>query len=153
MMKHITIIRLNPGHAGALSGMLTSASPGHSKFFTPFDFSEESVRNILIKAESDHYYGIIADDDLAGFFMLRGFDEGYKIPAFGVWISEEYQGIGLSKLALHHCFAVCRSNNVKTIMLKVYPDNLRARRLYEKMGFVFRHVDERNGNLVYFKEL
>ena len=34
--------------------------------------------------------------------MLRGFDEGYEIPSYGVWISSKYANKGLAKLTLQY---------------------------------------------------
>lgn len=149
----IAINRLMPADAIGLYEMFNAASPDYSRYFTPFDLSLPTIQTVLEKAKQDHFYGIRAGTALVGFFMLRGFDEGYKIPGFGVWISESCQGLGLSTLAIHFCCAVCRLNGVSELMLKVYPDNIKARHLYEKLGFTFKDIDVRNGNLVYFKEL
>ena len=151
--QFITIKKLGLSHAKELSELLTTASPDYSRYFTPFDFSLSSIQRIFEKVENDHFYGIMANDRLMGFFMLRGLDHGFTIPTFGVWIAEQYQSLGLSKLAIHYCCSVCRVNKISKLMLKVYPDNLNARQLYEKMGFVFQYIDEKNENLVYLKEL
>ena len=152
-MRYITVTKLSFDDAEILSKLLTTASPDYSRYFTPFDFSLSTIQFILDQTKNDHFYGIKVNDELVGFFMLRGLDQGYKIPAFGLWVAEKYQSMGLSKLAIHYCCSICRINNINKIMLKVYPDNLKARQLYEKMGFVFHYIDEKNANLVYLKEL
>ncbi|MFZ4521215.1 MAG: GNAT family N-acetyltransferase [Bacteroidales bacterium] len=149
----LTVTRLSGDHAEELTDMLLSAPAGYSQYFTPFEFSLPVIRGIMEKAEKDHYYGIRVNGSLAGIFMLRGLDKGFPIPAFGVWIAEKFQGLGLSKLAIQHSISVCRLNKINKLMLKVYPGNEKARKLYERMGFVYQYVDEKNANLVYYKEL
>jgi RimJ/RimL family protein N-acetyltransferase len=84
--------------------------------------------------------------------MLRGFDEGYEIPSYGVWISSKFSNRGLSALTLHHAFAFCKLNGIKILLLKVHPENVVAKKLYESLGFVKIGVDERNGNFIYHKK-
>ena len=149
----LTVAELTGDNAQEILDMLLSAPAVYSQYFTPFEFSLPVIRGALEKAERDHYYGIRVNGSLVGIFMLRGLDQGFAIPAFGVWITEKYQGLGLSKLAIHHSISVCRLNKISTLMLKVYHGNEKARKLYERMGFVYQYIDEKNANLVYYKEL
>lgn len=88
---------------------------------------------------------------LVGFYMLRGFDEGYTTPSYGVWIAPEYSSKGLAKLTLSHAFAFCRLHRINKLMLKVYPDNAVAKKLFEKNGFVLSKAAPKNKKLVYYK--
>ena len=144
--------RLRPGDAKALSRLLLSAPPGYSRFFIPFDFAFASVAAILRRAKDDLFFAIEAGGDLAGFYMLRGFDQGYEVPAYGVWVAPAYQSRGLATLTLLHAFALCRMNGIGRLMLKVHPENAAAMRLYEKMGFMRTGIDAGNGHFVYHKE-
>lgn len=152
-LKDIYISPLNPADAGELSALLSSSRKEYSKHFIPFPFALVSVKNILSEKKLDRYFGLRLDDILVGFYMLRGFDKGYQIPSYGVWIAEEYSGRGLSKLTLQHAFAFCKLNGIKKLMLKVAPDNLAAKRIYEIFGFIYSDVDEKIGHLIYFKDL
>lgn len=152
MAVEVSLRRLRPRDARALSRLLLSASPGYSRFFIPFDFAFASVSSILRQAKDDLYFGIMAGGDLAGFYMLRGFDQGYEVPAYGVWVAPAYQDRGLAALTLRHAFSQCRLNGIGRLMLKVHPENAVAMRLYETMGFVRTGVDARNGHFVYHKE-
>ena len=78
--------------------------------------------------------------------MLRGFDEGYQRPSFGVYIDQQYANKGLSKLALDYCISWCRLHDTPALMLKVHPDNLFAIRAYQKAGFGFVEVCPRTGH-------
>lgn len=148
----IEIKVLNPSFAKTLSDELAKESKEYLKYFTPFDFSFSSVEKILSESRMDKYFGIFINNNIVGFYMLRGFDKGYEIPSYGVWISSGFSNIGLSKLTLYHAFAFCKLNRIKTLMLKVHPENVVARNLYESLGFVKVGLDERNGNYIYHKK-
>lgn len=105
------------------------------------------------KKIKDHYWGIYAANELAGIFMLRGFDEGFEIPSYGVLIAKEFSGRGLSRLSLQYSIAFCKLNNIKTIMLKVHPDNIIAKNIYENFGFEKVGTDKKNDNYIYNKKL
>ncbi len=91
-------------------------------------------------------------ETLAGFYMLRGFDQGYRVPAYGVWIAPEYKNRGLAALTLAHAFTLCKLNGIKRMLLKVHPRNVKALRLYESMGFVRTGNDPKNGHFVYHRD-
>ncbi|MBT8393056.1 MAG: GNAT family N-acetyltransferase [Ignavibacteriaceae bacterium] len=153
MNKTIEIKELGLRDASLISNALLKEKSEYLKHFTPFEFSVESFAKILSNAKKDRYFGIYVSDELAGFYMLRGFDEGYEIPAYGVWISSEFSNKGLSKLTLYHAFSFCKINSIKNLMLKVHPDNKIAKALYESLGFIKVGVDEKNDNIIYHKAL
>ncbi len=80
--------------------------------------------------------------------MLRGFDDGYTRPSFGVYIAERYTQRGLATLALHHALSWCRWNQIPAVMLKVHPDNRYARQTYERAGFQIVEPCPRTGHLI-----
>jgi ribosomal protein S18 acetylase RimI-like enzyme len=135
--------------AGKLSVLLQAQSSSYMQYFTPFEFNETSISNILSQAEQDVYMGLLWGDELAGFFMLRGWDAGYAVPAYGVTIGEAFRGAGLGRITLEMSKAICRLRGAKQIMLKVHPENSVAKRLYESVGFVQTGIDPKNANLVY----
>jgi RimJ/RimL family protein N-acetyltransferase len=104
--------------------------------FTPFAMSSGEWRARLAAAEADRYWVIVDDSRIAGFFMLRGWDEGYSRPSFGIFVGARDQGKGLAKAALDHAIAWCQSTKSATsIMLKVHSGNTAARSVYEAAGF------------------
>ncbi len=153
MLKNVELKELQSNQASNLSALILSASRAYTKYFTPFSLKEDSIKKIINEAIKDKYFGIFVVDHLVGFYMLRGFDEGYEIPSYGVWISEKYSGLGLSKLTLQHAISFCKTNSIKKIMLKVHPENTIARNIYESFGFINEGVDKKNSNLIYYKNL
>jgi RimJ/RimL family protein N-acetyltransferase len=133
--------------------MESSSNGNGTKYFTPFSFEEDSIKKIINNAVNDKYFGIFINDELIGFYMLRGFDEGFEVPSYGVWISDKFSGLGLSKLTLQHAITFCKINNIKKIMLKVHPENIIAKSIYEAFGFKQEGFDDNNSNLIYYKSL
>jgi RimJ/RimL family protein N-acetyltransferase len=152
-INSIEIKELNAEDADLLSRALLSEKSEYLKHFTPFEFSVDSIKRILSSVVKDKYLGIFLGNKIIGFYMLRGFDDGYEIPAYGVWISSDFSNKGLSTLTLFHAFSICRLNNIKTLMLKVHPENKIAKKLYESLGFVKIGIDKRNDNFIYHKLL
>lgn len=152
-INSLEINELTSDHASILSRKLLEENKNYIQHFIPFDFSEISMKEILNKKKTDKFFGLFLNKELIGFYMLRGFDQGYDVPSYGVWISSNYANRGLSKLTLYHAFSVCKLNKINTLMLKVHPENTIAKKLYEKLGFVKVGIDEKIGHLIYKKNL
>jgi len=119
----------------------------------PFNFNYVTIKEILNKKKDDKFFGLFTDNSLIGFYMLRGFDEGFDIPSYGVWISKKYSAKGLSKLTLQHALSFCKINEIKKIILKVHPENKIAKMIYENFGFINEGIDPKNNNLIYYKDI
>lgn len=152
-LLQLELKKLNIKNAEELTDLLQSSDEEYTKYFIPFKYDLPTISNILKNKNKDQYYGIYFNSVLIGFYMLRGFDAGYDIPSYGVWISKEYSSKGISKFTLQHAISICKLNNIKRIMLKVHPDNLTAKKIYEDFGFVNEGVDGKIGHLIYFKNL
>jgi len=153
MHKNIEIKELQSDQASTLSALILNTPKDYTKHFTPFSFEEDSVKKIIGDAVKDKYFGIFISDELTGFYMLRGFDEGFEIPSYGVWISDKFSSLGLSKLTLQHAISFCKVNGIKKFMLKVHPKNIIAKSIYETFGFKQEGFDEKNSNLIFYKSL
>lgn len=109
------ILPLTPSDAAEVSTMLRAATPEYAAHFRPFGFDDETVREQLRHARRDRFWGMRSGGrrELAGFFMLRGFDQGYERPAFGILIAERFAGRGLARRALTEAAEWCRRNGIK----------------------------------------
>jgi RimJ/RimL family protein N-acetyltransferase len=144
---------LVPEDAVALADMLSGQPADYMRYFAPFHFDRDTITDMLRKAHRDVYMGIFWNDKLAGFFMLRGWDQGYEIPAYGVTIDHQHRNLGLAKLSLEMSKTISRLNGAQKLMLKVHPDNAAAKHVYEDAGFVQTGIDAKNDNLIYHVEL
>jgi GNAT superfamily N-acetyltransferase len=121
--------------------------------FHPFAFDQVSVAAHIGTARQDTYFGVWIADELAAIFMLRGLDEGYTVPSYGVVVAEQFRNFGLGRLTLQLCKCVCRLGGIQRLMLKVHPDNAPARAVYESEGFVLTGADPTTGHLVFHADL
>lgn len=144
----ISIVPLEPEHIPQLVALRAASPPGYDTYFTPFAFDAPTLARILAERRADRYLALLWDGQVAGLAMLRGFDAGYSVPSYGVWVAHALSGRGLARASLEHAIALCRELGCPELMLKVHPDNTRARRIYAAFGFAQTGVDPRNANLV-----
>ncbi len=145
----VTIEPMGMEHVSRVITAIERDDADYARYFSPFDFTVETLAKILTEAVKDRYFILLKDEQVAGFYMLRGVDSGYDIPSYGIWISQRFSGRGFALKTLHDAVLVARSLSAPAIMLKVHPDNLRARRIYERFGFRQTGFDSKNSNLVY----
>lgn len=158
-MLYISFKILNNLDAEALSKLLLNSASEYVKYFHPFDFQVLSIQKILDSAINDKFFGIEVKDNsldhskLIGFYMLRGMDEGYTEPMYGVFIDQQWQGKGIAKLSLYHAECFCKINLYQRILLKVHHNNERAQKLYESIGFKFLREEPKINNVVLYKNI
>lgn len=153
MADGFKILSLETKDAPQLSVMLRAQSTAYVRFFTPFNFDLDTLAEILTHKNRDVFMGIFWQDRMVGFFMLRGWDEGYEAPTYGVLIDERYSGYGLTRLSLKMVKSICKLRRAPRIMLKVHPENEAARKLFEEARFRRTGVDAASGHLVYHFDL
>lgn len=124
---------------------------GDEKYFHPHPISDDEAKKRSQYSGKDLYYVIWEDDEILGYGMLRGWDEGYDIPSLGVIIHPSIRGCGLGKLFVYFLHIVAMRQGANKIILKVYPDNTNAISLYKKLGYTFQAEDD--GQLVGFIDL
>lgn len=150
--QDLTIRPLQTADAAALSAMLHAQPPRYARFFYAFGFDKSDIAKILAARTRDIYSGIFWEDELAGFFMLRGWDAGYEVPAFGVLIDVKHRGRGLMQLALDIAKLISRMRGAPRLMAKIHPDNVSARGA-RRLGLIQTGVEAETGNLIYHLDL
>jgi GNAT superfamily N-acetyltransferase len=152
-LQTVEIRSLHSIHASDIYSLIANSDPNYYRYFTAFEANLEVIEGFLARARRDQYLGFFIRDVLVGFFMLRGLDEGYKVPSYGVFISENYQSFGLARLSLIYTFSFCKMNHIEKLMLKVHPLNVYALKIYREFGFVENQIDPSNNNLVFYKDI
>ena len=142
---------LSAGDAGILSSMLRAQRPEYARFFYAFGFNEPEIAKVLEAKRKDVYSGIFWREELAGFFMLRGWDEGYEVPSFGIIVDEKYRG-ALLKISLEAAKLICRLSGSRRMMSTIHPDNVSIKGA-ARLGFVDTGKRTEAGNVVYHMEL
>jgi ribosomal protein S18 acetylase RimI-like enzyme len=105
------------------------------RYFHPFPFTSETVQNIIYKAHLDKYYVALIDKRIVGLSMLRGWDEGFSVPSFGIMVDHRFHGQGIGKRLLEYTLEEACKINCQRVRLSVYASNSVAVRLYESLGF------------------
>jgi ribosomal protein S18 acetylase RimI-like enzyme len=147
-MSEATFEPMSEAHADALATLLAAQSPEYVAHFRPFPFDAGSLAERVNAANADRYWVLRWNGEVAGFFMIRGFDEGYARPAFGVFVGEAFANRGLGRMALSESIRSAKERGCRTIMLKVAPENVRAVTLYEGFGFLPVGRCERSGQTI-----
>jgi len=108
----------------------------YTKHFTAFS-NYNNLLSIIEKKRKDLVWTIRFQNQISGIYFLRGFDEGYCIPSFGIYVMEKFSGSGIARFALNDAIQKVQSMQIKHLMLKVSKKNIRAYKLYTEIGFVF----------------
>lgn len=150
MNNGLTLRPITTSDAEIVSTMLLRQSEDYIRYFKPFDFSPDHIQSMLTKVDKDIFMGVFLGENLVGLFFLRGWDEGYTIPAYGVVVDQKFCSIGLGRVSLDISKTLCKLRNAPRLMLKVHPSNLAAKHLYEANGFIQSGIDPKNDNLIYY---
>ena len=130
-----------------------------SSSFDPFPLTPETARRITAEPRLDRYYGAFLGGRLVGMSMLRGWDDGFDIPSFGVVVDSEFHARGVGRRLTDFTIAEASRLGSKDVRLSVYASNRLAHEMYLRRGFeeIEREQIERNGSederIVMVKEL
>jgi GNAT superfamily N-acetyltransferase len=142
MTGQVEILVLRSGHADALMQLFDEISrDAASANFHPHPFDAEWTERICRYQGKDLYFGLLHDGAMVGYGMLRGWDDGYDVPSLGIFLSSKVRGTGLARLLMQHLHMAAKLRGSSQIRLKVYPENIPARRLYERLGYHFAQTD------------
>jgi ribosomal protein S18 acetylase RimI-like enzyme len=117
--------------------------------FDPFPLTAEQGRRIALDPSKDDFYLALAGDRALGFSMLRGFEAGYAIPSFGIFVDHEHQGHGVGRRLTEWTVEQARRRGCPSVRLSVYAANAPAVALYTSLGFREREREpvERRGRV------
>ena len=138
--------------AAAVSALLRAQPPEYVRFFYAFGFDEEEIARILAQRRRDIYSGMFWREELAAFFMLRGWDAGYEVPSFGVLVGVKHRGHAFMRIALDVAKLVSRLSGAPRLMAKIHPDNVSPRGA-RRLGLVQTGFEAETGNVIYHIDL
>ena len=109
------------------------------QFFHPHPLTDEYAKELCARVESisDRYFIATQNDEIVGYSMLRGWDEGYAVPSFGACVHPECRNAGLGKRMLAHAIDQSQIKGATKLRLTVFKANQRAVNLYRRFGFAF----------------
>lgn len=140
MLHSLIIDRLGADDVPAIVRLLETANAADRRYFTPFQYTFEAVDAAIKPMVKDGIYGVTqavkhGSRDLLAFYMLRGLDEGYPAPMYGVFVAPTARRVGIASLTIRHAITLCKLNRFPSLMLKVFPENQAAVGAYVAMGF------------------
>ena len=115
---------------------------GSDKYFHPHPFSEEEAKKRSVYHGEDLYYVLSEGEEVIGYGMLRGWDEGYEVPSLGIIVHPDLRGEGMGKMFVHFLHAAAKRKGAKQVRIRVYPDNTVAVNLYKNIGYVLEGEEE-----------
>lgn len=148
----INFVKTSEIEAGIIGTALKKDNCDYKAHFSAFSNSNELI-DLILKNRKDVYKTIKINEEVCGIYFLRGFQEGYEIPSFGIYIFEKYSGRGLAAKALEDAINVATNLGVDKVMLKVSKQNSKAYPLYLKHQFRFDRLCLNTGHDILIKEL
>ena len=128
---------LEPGDAEPLSRFFVRNNVAEVlQHFHPFRLTSDRAQRIAAHTGRDRYYGAFAGGEVVGMSMLRGWDEGYEVPSFGVAVDHRHHGRGIGSQLTDYAIDQARELGCAQVRLSVYASNRVAYRMYEERGFV-----------------
>jgi glycosyltransferase involved in cell wall biosynthesis/RimJ/RimL family protein N-acetyltransferase len=146
---HAPLLRaLGAGDREALERfLLRNDTPEITDHFHPFPMTSETADEIANRPGDDRYYGAFVNGGLVGLSMLRGWNEGFDVPSFGIVVDLAWHGRGIGSALTD--FTLDRAPWLETerVRLSVYTSNQTAYRMYAARGFteLSREPVSRNG--------
>lgn len=137
MEREVIIREVSPSDAVELGCFLCgNADIATLRHFKPFPLTRETADRIALLPRRDLYYVALCNNRIAGLSMLRGWDEGYDIPSFGLLIGREFRGRGLGRRLALWTIEAAGAAGCRNVRLTVNASNLPGVKLYESLGFV-----------------
>lgn len=128
--------RIQPEHDEVLKGFFERNSrPEVTRLFTAFPLSAKEAERIAHHSGKDLFFLCHASALPVGFWMLRGWDEGFSVPSLGLFVDFEHQGRGIGRAIVREAIQISKNLGCNSVRLSVYPDNKGAIALYLSEGF------------------
>ena len=111
-------------------------TPETRRRFDPFPLTRETARELCAHGGRDSYYVAEQDGRIVGLSMLRGLDEGWEVPSFGIVVDHACHGRGVGGRLTDYTIDRARVDGAPRVRLSVYASNEVAAEMYLRRGFV-----------------
>ena len=113
-----------------------NATAATLRHFSPFRLDEATARQIAMEPRLDLYFAAFLEEVIVGLSLLRGWDEGFEIPSFGMLIDERLRGKRVGRRLMEWTMEEARRRGCSQVRLSVNASNRAGMHLYESMGFI-----------------
>jgi ribosomal protein S18 acetylase RimI-like enzyme len=119
----------------ALQRFNASLSEATRAVFLPHAYDDATLRRYIERnrAGEDRSYLLKTESEVIGYFFLWEFSQ--PVPILGIGLADSWQGQGLGEAMLRHLIDDARAAGRDAIELTTVPSNVRAFRLYRRVGF------------------
>jgi ribosomal-protein-alanine N-acetyltransferase len=136
-MAERTVRKLRPSDATALTELFEGlrADSDTRRFFHPHPLDDANAQRIAEYRGQDFYLGCFEGDRVVGYAMLRGWDEGFRVPALGVATDPDRRREGIGRMLVRRALELAGERGADQVLLHVHGDHVVAKRWYEAEGF------------------
>lgn len=149
----LTIRALGEADVDVIMDFLASQPKGYLRYFHVFEGGQAAIAELLRDRVRDYYGGVFVQNSLEAIFSVRGWDEGYDIPTYGIVVRPGRMGTAVSDIILLAVRIIARELGATQLMAKIHPDNRAATQRGHKVGFVASDVTDESGNIIYYLDL
>jgi [ribosomal protein S18]-alanine N-acetyltransferase len=139
-LRYLPVQQIAPERLAAFFVLL--AGNGDDLFFHPHPLTAAEAQYRCQDQGQDLYVVQLLGEELTGYGMLRGWDEGYAIPSLGIAIHPQRRGQGLGELLMHHLHDLARNRGAAQVRLSVEAGNHQARAFYRRLGYRFQEAED-----------
>lgn len=133
-MRHLI---LRPENEAALADFFRDVQ-SDAGLFHPHPLTDEFAHFACTHRGRDQFYGFFDEDDtLIAYGMLRGWDEGYEIPAVGLIVHPALRGRGQSEAFMRCLSSAAAAAGATRIRGRLLKRNTISRRMCERVGYKF----------------
>lgn len=152
MSPDLECTKANPRWAAALTEFFERLKAGGDEtYFHPHRLDAEEAARRCSYTGRDLYYLLVNGEEVLGYGMLRGWDQGHSVPSLGIALDGRWRGHGLGRMFMLFLHSAARLRGSRRIRLKVHPDNEAALNLYRSLGY--RFGEREAGQMVGFLDL
>lgn len=145
-------VALDPKHTASLANLFARLRENRDEnFFHPHPLTADEAAARANYSGRDFYCVMLLENDVIGYGMLRGWDEGYAIPSLGIALDPSTRGRGYSRVLMKFLHKVAKERGAERVRLKVDPRNHAAIELYRSLSYVLQ--SQPDGQSIGFLEL
>lgn len=145
-------VALDSKHATSLATLFARLREnGDENFFHPHPLTANEAVTRSNCSGRDFYCVMLSKNNVIGYGMLRGWDEGYAVPSLGIALDPAERGHGYSRVLMNFLHGIAKQRGAERIRLKVDPQNRAAIELYQSLGYVLE--PQPDGQLIGFLKL
>jgi len=128
----LQIRQIRPDDADALAGLLARID---STYFQPHPMTDDEAQRISRLSGRDIYLIGTVGNEAVAYGMLRGWDEGFKVPSLGIGVRRDSEHRGFGRAMMQALHSAARERGSSRVRLRVSPANVRAADLYRALGY------------------